>query len=127
MNLLLGLNMRLNSRKLFYLVSKYYCIYKCTGSKISEKDQVWKYVRLFSPCSLICIDITASEVSKYSEKLGTSCSCVIKTIEPRASATVDDLKNVVLRISILEEERNISHWDDEQIPEEIVCSKPNSG
>ncbi|XP_030953176.1 zinc protease PQQL-like isoform X1 [Quercus lobata] len=71
--------------------------------------------------------ITASEVSKYSEKLRTSCSCVIKTIEPQASATVDDLKNVVLRINILEEERNISRWDDEQIPEEIVSSKPNSG
>lgn len=82
---------------------------------------------MFSLCSLICIDITASEVSKYSEKLRTSCSCVIKTIEPRASATVDDLKNVALRISILEEERNISRWDDEQIPEEIVSSKPNLG
>ncbi|KAK7852912.1 zinc protease pqql-like [Quercus suber] len=71
--------------------------------------------------------ITASEVSKYSEKLRTSCSCVIKTIEPRASATVDDLKNLVLRINTLEEEMNISRWDDEQIPEEIVSSKPNSG
>lgn len=72
-------------------------------------------------------NITALEVSKYSEKLRTSCSCVIKTIEPRASATVDDLKNVVLRINNLEEERNISPWDDENIPEEIVSTKPNLG
>ncbi|XP_062148705.1 zinc protease PQQL-like isoform X1 [Alnus glutinosa] len=71
--------------------------------------------------------ITALEVSNYSEKLRTSCSCVIKTIEPRASATVDDLKNLMLKINILEEERNISPWDDEHIPEEIVSIKPNLG
>jgi hypothetical protein len=68
-----------------------------------------------------------SEVSNYSKKLQTSCSCVIKTIEPRASATVDDLKNLMLKINILEEERNISPWDDEHIPEEIVSTKPNLG
>ncbi|KAG7988806.1 hypothetical protein I3843_03G206000 [Carya illinoinensis] len=71
--------------------------------------------------------ITSSEVSKYSEKLQTTCSCVIKTIEPRASATVDDLKNVVLKINSIEEERNISPWDEENIPEEIVTTKPNAG
>lgn len=52
MNLLLGLNMRLNSRKLFYLVSKYYCICKCTGSRISEINQAWEYIWLQSPWSL---------------------------------------------------------------------------
>ncbi|KAK9266627.1 hypothetical protein L1049_003579 [Liquidambar formosana] len=71
--------------------------------------------------------ITASEVSKYSEKLKTSCSCVIKTVEPRATATVDDLKDVVEKINSLEEERRISPWDDEHIPEEIVSTKPNAG
>lgn len=84
-------------------------------------------VALTSHHALLYADITALEVSKYSEKLRTSCSCVIKTIEPRASATVDDLKNVVLRINNLEEERNISPWDDENIPEEIVSTKPNLG
>ncbi|PRQ46705.1 hypothetical protein RchiOBHm_Chr2g0091881 [Rosa chinensis] len=92
MNLLLGLSMRLNSRRLFYLVN-----------------------------------ITAAEISKYAEKLQTSCSCVIKTIEPRASAIVEDLKNVVSKISALEEERIISPWDEEHIPEEIVSTKPNPG
>ncbi|XP_041006250.1 zinc protease PQQL-like isoform X1 [Juglans microcarpa x Juglans regia] len=71
--------------------------------------------------------ITSLEVSKYSEKLQTSCSCVIKTIEPQASATVDDLKNMVLKINSMEEERNISPWDEENIPEEIVTTKPNAG
>ncbi|XP_057985683.1 zinc protease PQQL-like isoform X2 [Hevea brasiliensis] len=71
--------------------------------------------------------ISALEVSKYSEKLRTSCSCVIKTIEPRASATVDDLKKVLLKISVLEGEGSISPWDDEKIPEEIVATKPNPG
>ncbi|KAI4350751.1 hypothetical protein L6164_005172 [Bauhinia variegata] len=71
--------------------------------------------------------ITVSEVSKYSEKLKSSCSCVIKTIEPRAFAVVDDLKNVVLKVNLLEEDGGISPWDDEQIPEEIVTTKPKLG
>ncbi|KAI5320256.1 hypothetical protein L3X38_039964 [Prunus dulcis] len=71
--------------------------------------------------------ITTAEISKYAVKLQTSCSCVIKTIEPRASATIGDLKNVVSMINDLEEKRIISPWDDEQIPEEIVNSKPNPG
>ncbi|OMO91643.1 hypothetical protein COLO4_18249 [Corchorus olitorius] len=53
--------------------------------------------------------------------------CVLKTIEPRASATIDGLKNVVLKINNLEKEGNISPWDDEHIPEEIVNIKPNPG
>ncbi|KAL5573042.1 hypothetical protein UlMin_022639 [Ulmus minor] len=71
--------------------------------------------------------ISASDVSKYAEKLQTSCSCVIKTIEPRSSAAVDDLKHVVLKINSLEKERNIPPWDEDQIPEEIVSTKPNPG
>lgn len=74
-----------------------------------------------------CVDISASEVSKYSENFRTSCSCVIKTIEPRATATVDNMKAVVSKINSLEEERSISPWDDENIPEEIVSEKPNPG
>ncbi|KAJ4708591.1 zinc protease PQQL-like [Melia azedarach] len=71
--------------------------------------------------------ISALEVSKYSEKLQTSCSCVIKSIEPRTFATIDDLKNIVLKIKNLEEEKSISPWDDEHIPEEIVSTKPSPG
>ncbi|CAI9259574.1 unnamed protein product [Lactuca saligna] len=71
--------------------------------------------------------ISASEVSKYSENFRTTHSCVIKTIEPRAAATVDDLKNIVLKINSLEEDGNISPWDEEHIPEEIVTLKPNPG
>nr|XP_009764558.1 PREDICTED: uncharacterized protein LOC104216239 isoform X3 [Nicotiana sylvestris] len=71
--------------------------------------------------------ISASEVSKYCEKFQTSSSCVIKTIEPRATAAVDDLKAVVVRINSLEREKSLPPWDDENIPEEIVCAKPNPG
>ncbi|XP_028808165.1 zinc protease PQQL-like [Neltuma alba] len=71
--------------------------------------------------------ISASEVSDYSEKLRTSCSCVIKTIEPQAFAVADDLKNVVKKVNLLEEEGRISPWDDEHIPEEIVTTKPDMG
>ncbi|GLT79042.1 hypothetical protein SLA2020_505520 [Shorea laevis] len=71
--------------------------------------------------------ISASEVSRYAEKLQPSCSCVIKTVEPRASATIDDLKKIVSKINNLEKERSISPWDDEQIPEEIVNREPTPG
>ncbi|KAF8400960.1 hypothetical protein HHK36_014263 [Tetracentron sinense] len=71
--------------------------------------------------------ITAAEVSKYSENFRTSCSCVIKTVEPRATATVDNLRNAVLKINSLEEEKSISPWGDEHIPEEIVSKKPDPG
>ncbi|KAL6958556.1 hypothetical protein U1Q18_048858 [Sarracenia purpurea var. burkii] len=71
--------------------------------------------------------ISANEVSKYAENFRTSCSCVIKTIEPQATATLDDLRNVVLKISCLEGERSIPPWDDENIPEEIVSVKPKPG
>lgn len=73
------------------------------------------------------VDISASEISKYSEVFRTTNSCVIKAIEPRAVATVDDLKLAVLKINSLEEEGNISPWDEDHIPEEIVDSKPNPG
>ncbi|XP_044463821.1 zinc protease PQQL-like isoform X1 [Mangifera indica] len=71
--------------------------------------------------------ISVLEVSKYSENLRTSCSCVIKTIEPRTSAKVDDLQSIMSKINNLEDEKRISSWDDEQIPEEIVGTKPSPG
>lgn len=71
--------------------------------------------------------ITTSEISRYAENFQTSCSCVIKTIEPHATATVDQLKSVVSRINSLEKGRSILPWDDEHIPEEIVSIKPNPG
>lgn len=66
-------------------------------------------------------------MSKYSERFGTSSSCVIKTIEPRATATVDDLRSVVLKINTFEQEQSIPPWDEENIPEEIVSVKPSPG
>ncbi|KAL6577311.1 hypothetical protein OROMI_011587 [Orobanche minor] len=71
--------------------------------------------------------ISASEVSKYSENFRTSLSCVIKTIEPQAAATVDELRTVVSRVNSFEEEERISPWEDETIPEEIVSIEPNPG
>ncbi|GMH03369.1 hypothetical protein Nepgr_005208 [Nepenthes gracilis] len=71
--------------------------------------------------------ISASEVSKYAEKFRTSCSCVIKMIEPHATVALDDLKKVVSKITSFEEARSILAWDEEQIPEEIVSVKPDPG
>lgn len=76
---------------------------------------------------LLAIDISAHEVSKYAENFRTSCSCVVKAIEPHSTAIVLDLKAVVSKINHLEEERSILPWDDENIPEEIVSLKPNPG
>ncbi|XVF49050.1 hypothetical protein PTKIN_Ptkin03bG0237700 [Pterospermum kingtungense] len=84
-----------------------------------------KYEAQLQKTILPCI--SASEVSKYAENLWTSCSCVIKIVEPRASAKINDLKNVVMKINKLEKERSITPWDDEAVPEEIVNSKPTAG
>ncbi|XP_073298175.1 zinc protease PQQL-like [Primulina huaijiensis] len=71
--------------------------------------------------------VSASEVSKYAENFRTSCGCVIKTIEPQSTATVNDLSTVVSRVNSFEESQNIPFWDEEHIPEEIVGAKPTSG
>ncbi|KAH7414951.1 hypothetical protein KP509_14G020500 [Ceratopteris richardii] len=71
--------------------------------------------------------ITASEVSKVAENYRTTCSCVIKTVEPRARVTPEDLKAIVSKVQSLEEAKLIPPWDEEQIPEEIVDNKPTAG
>lgn len=76
---------------------------------------------------LSMVEISAHEVSRFSENFKTSCSCVIKTIQPQAAATVDDLRRIVSRVNSFEEGGRISPWDDENIPEEIVSVEPNPG
>ncbi|KAI3868227.1 hypothetical protein MKW92_045537 [Papaver armeniacum] len=71
--------------------------------------------------------ISAVEISKFAEKFRSSCGCVIKTVEPRLHATKDYLKSSVLKVNSLEEQRSISPWDDEHIPEEIVSTRPTPG
>ncbi|XP_008797884.1 zinc protease PQQL-like isoform X1 [Phoenix dactylifera] len=71
--------------------------------------------------------ISPAEVSKFAVNFCTTCSCVIKIVEPRACATIEDLKASVLKVNALEEENKISPWDDEHVPEEIVIDKPNPG
>jgi hypothetical protein len=71
--------------------------------------------------------ISASDVSRYSEKLRTSCGCVIKSMEPKSAATIDHMRNVVSKVNSLEEEKMIAPWDEENIPEEIVSEKPTPG
>ncbi|GLT32236.1 hypothetical protein SLA2020_069160 [Shorea laevis] len=71
--------------------------------------------------------ISAPEVSKFAEKLQTSCSCVIKIVEPQPSATTCNLKRVISKVIELEKDGGISPWDDEQIPDEIIDIKPNRG
>lgn len=78
--------------------------------------------------NLLCfLAISAAEVAIYAQKFCTKCNCVIKAIEPRATVSLDDLKNAVSKIKQLEEGRSITAWDEEHIPEEIVKIQPNSG
>lgn len=77
--------------------------------------------------SVYSTEITAAEVSKVAENYRTTCSCVIKTVEPRARATPEDLKAIVFKVQALEDAGLISEWDEEQIPEEIVENKPIPG
>ncbi|OEL21818.1 Zinc protease PQQL-like [Dichanthelium oligosanthes] len=71
--------------------------------------------------------ISSTEVAKFAENFSTASSCVIKIVEPRAHASLEDLKAVVLKINSLEEEKSIPPWDEEQIPEEIVAEAPEPG
>ena len=98
-------------------------IYACQSSN--------PFVGLFLLLSLTLYqyitDISPAEVSKFAVNFCTTCSCVIKIVEPRACATIEDLKASVLKVNALEEEKKISPWDDEHVPEEIVIDKPNPG
>ncbi|MCL7048539.1 hypothetical protein MKW94_026371 [Papaver nudicaule] len=71
--------------------------------------------------------ISSAEVSKFAGNFRLSCSCIVKTAEPRLHATKDDLKSSVLKVNSLEEQRSISPWDDEHIPEEIISTRPDPG
>lgn len=72
-------------------------------------------------------DISSAEVAKFAENFSTASSCVIKIVEPRAHASLEDLKAVVLKVNSMEEDKSIFAWDEEQIPEEIVAQAPEPG
>lgn len=71
--------------------------------------------------------ISSEEVSKFAINFCETCSCVVKIVEPQARATVEDLKTAVSKVKALKDERKISPWDDEHVPEEIVLDKPTPG
>ncbi|KAG0485075.1 hypothetical protein HPP92_009154 [Vanilla planifolia] len=71
--------------------------------------------------------ISSEEVSRYAINFCTTCSCVIKIVEPQARATIGDLKTVLLKVKALEDEKSIPPWDEEHVPEEIVLEKPIPG
>lgn len=130
MSLLLGLSLRQNFRRHFYLVSFLVCLLICIICCIilvGLKDLDGPYFSIHKVPVLFTTEISAVEVSKFAENFRTSCSCVIKTVEPQAHATIDYLKTSVLKVNSLEEQRSISPWDDEHIPEEIVTRRPDLG
>lgn len=92
----------------------------CYFSFVLLKKWYWLWNKYYA-------DISPAEVSKFAEIFCTTCSCVIKIVEPRAGATLDDLRAAVLKVNTLEEEKRIPPWDDEYVPEEIVTDKPSPG
>ena len=89
----------------------------------------WQFFssKLSLSLSLLQPDISSAEVVKFAENFSTTSSCVIKVVEPRAHASLEDLKAVVLKVNTLEEKRSIPPWEEEQIPEEIVSQSPVPG
>lgn len=83
-------------------------------------------VHAFNICMFYSPDISAAEVTRIAEYYHTKCSCVIKTLEPRARATERDLKAVVAKVQALEG-GEIAPWDEELIPDSIVDKLPTSG
>ncbi|KAL8136373.1 hypothetical protein V2J09_002374 [Rumex salicifolius] len=71
--------------------------------------------------------ITPFDVSEYANKLMLQDSCVIIATEPRATVRVGDLESVMSKIASLEEQKTIANWEEKQIPEEIVVTKPIPG
>jgi hypothetical protein len=82
---------------------------------------------IFSPSIFPLADISPAEVSKYAMNFRTTCSCVIKVVEPRRHATSDDLTSIVSRVNKMEDHRSISPWNEEHVPEEIVAQSPDPG
>eukprot|EP00850_Spirogloea_muscicola_P005254 SM000023S07710 [mRNA] locus=s23:983129:990756:- [translate_table: standard] len=72
-------------------------------------------------------DILTADVSRLAEKFTLQQSCVIKTVEPKASASEDDMKALVHKVVALEKSGGILPWDEELIPEDIVDKKPVPG
>ncbi|BBN04021.1 zinc protease [Marchantia polymorpha subsp. ruderalis] len=72
-------------------------------------------------------EITAAEVTKIAECYLSKNSCVVKTVEPRARVTQEDLKAVLYKVEALESRRDIPPWDEELIPDDIVEKIPAAG
>ena len=72
-------------------------------------------------------DIFAPEVSKFAEQLLTTCSCIIRTIEPHVTANEDDLKTIVAKVTEMERQGNIATWNEQNLPDAIVKQLPTPG
>jgi len=66
-------------------------------------------------------------VSKIAESFNTTCSCIIKTVEPKVTANEGELKAIVAKVTALEREGAISTWNEQDIPDVIVKELPTRG
>lgn len=67
------------------------------------------------------------EVSKIAENFYTTCSCIIKTVEPKVTVNEEGLKAIVAKVTALERQGDISTWNEQDIPDVIVKELPTSG
>ena len=72
-------------------------------------------------------DISSVEVAKFAENFSTARSCVIKIVEPQVHASLEDLKELVLKVNTLEEEKSIPPWNEEITREGIIAQSPEPG
>ncbi|KXG27101.1 hypothetical protein SORBI_3006G212600 [Sorghum bicolor] len=71
--------------------------------------------------------ISSVEVAKFAEKFSTARSCVIKIVEPQVHASLEDLKELVLKVNTLEEEKSIPPWNEELTREGTIGQSPEPG
>ena len=66
-------------------------------------------------------------MTNVAELFNTTCSCVIKVVEPSAIASEEDLKAIVAKVTEMERQGGIATWEEENIPELLVKELPTPG
>lgn len=66
-------------------------------------------------------------MSKVAEQFEVTCSCVIRTIEPQANASEDDLKVIVEKVAEMERQGAIETWKEEPLPDSFIKDLPTPG
>lgn len=52
---------------------------------------------------------------------------MIKTVEPKVTDNEEELKAIVAKVAALEKQRDISTWNEQDLPDVIVKELPTPG